>query len=223
MTQAASWPRAWLVWPLEVARLVDPLAPAVESLIPSAALIFGADSAPVLAAAIALVRLTGFVADRHPLGPLLAELLGCQVATLLFYGTGHRPTFDGIQYGAAFVGIDDVSVNEMAHACAFLLTVLNTMGSWLLVALACVSASYPSLAQVLDLDSRSDRGAMMQLVYAVSLAMTSLFVALERRHLMVWAIFAPKLVYEIATTLVTNCVLLTALLASAMTTPPWPS
>ena len=34
---------------------------------------------------------------------------------MLFYGTGHRPTFEGIQYGAAFVGIDDVSVNGVAH------------------------------------------------------------------------------------------------------------
>jgi hypothetical protein len=44
------------------------------------------------------------------------------VATMLFYGTGHRPTFEGIQYGAAFVGIDDVSVNGVAHfwcVCVF--------------------------------------------------------------------------------------------------------
>jgi len=34
-------------------------------------------------------------------------------ATLLFYGTGHRATFEGIQYGAAFLGIDDVSVNHV--------------------------------------------------------------------------------------------------------------
>ena len=229
-SEAALLP-AWLAWPVETSWSVEPLSPAVESLVPAAALIYGADSAPILAVVVALMRLVAFVTDGHPLGPFLAELLGCQVATLLFYGTGHRPTFEGIQYGAAFVGIDDVSVNRLAHASAFLLTVLNTMGAWLLSALACVSASCPSFPPgrcdahgpsapsekaSRDADASSGRGAMMQLVYAVSLAMTSLFVALERRHLMVWAIFAPKLVYEIATALVTNGVLLTAVLSSSL-------
>ena len=192
---------------------LDPLSPIVECLIPSAALIFGADSAPVLAAAVALLRLVGFVTKGHPLGPLLAEFLTCQVATGLFYGTGHRPTFEGIQYGAAFVGIDDVSVNDVAHVCAFVLTVLNTMGSWVLTALASISAARPPVSLR---DGVGDgRGAMLQLVYAVSLAMTSLFVALERRHLMVWAIFAPKLVYDMATALVSNCVVLARLVAKA--------
>ena len=50
----------------------------------------------------------------------------------------------------------------------------------------------------------------MQVHYALSLAMTAVFVGIERRHLMVWAIFAPKLVYEIATALVSNGIFLVA-------------
>lgn len=102
---------------------VEPLSPVAESMVPVAALILGADSAPTLAGAVALMRLAPFVTyttqDSHSqhsaAGQLISEMLVCYVATLLFYGTGHRPTFEGIQYGAAFVGIDDVSVNDTAH------------------------------------------------------------------------------------------------------------
>ena len=52
--------------------------------------------------------------------------------------SGHRPTFEGIQYGAAFVGIDNVN-SAVAHACAFVLTVLNTLGAWIFVTIACLS------------------------------------------------------------------------------------
>ena len=34
-----------------------------------------------------------------------------------------RPTFEAIQYGAAFVGVDDVSESSMAHLAAFSLVV----------------------------------------------------------------------------------------------------
>ena len=98
---------------------VRPLNAVVESMVPVAALIFGADSAPVLAMAVAVLRLLPFVTNSrtspHPVGQALRGMLVCFVASMLFYGTGHRPTFEGIQYGAAFVGIDDVSVNGLAH------------------------------------------------------------------------------------------------------------
>ena len=89
-------------------------------MVPVAALIFGADSAPVLAAAVAVMRLLPFVTNSrctnsHREGQALRGMLVCYVASMLFYGTGHRPTFEGIQYGAAFVGIDDVSANDLAH------------------------------------------------------------------------------------------------------------
>ena len=54
---------------------VEPLNAVVESMVPVAALIFGADSAPVLGAAVAVLRLLPFVTDGHPEGQSLREML----------------------------------------------------------------------------------------------------------------------------------------------------
>jgi len=55
--------------------VVEPLNAVVESMVPVAALIFGADSAPVLGAAVAVLRLLPFVTDGHPEGQSLREML----------------------------------------------------------------------------------------------------------------------------------------------------
>ena len=70
---------------------------------------------------------------------------------------------------------------------AFMLTVLNTMGSWLLTTCSCLPTQGESGGAQDDLENARDAGAgaMVQLVYAASLAATALFVGVERRHLMV--------------------------------------
>ena len=44
--------------------------------------------------------------------------------------------------------------------------------------------------------------------FVFSSSLTSLFVFLERRHLMVWRVFAPKLVFEFATLIVVDVMLI---------------
>ena len=58
------------------------------ALSPAAALILGADSAPVLGAATILLRLLHCVTDEQPAGTVVFEALACMVATMLFYGSG---------------------------------------------------------------------------------------------------------------------------------------
>jgi len=165
------------------------------SLLPPFSLIFGPDSPPIVTASL----LACFLLTSPPSStphlidslPFFEFFLFFQMQ-LLFYGTGHRPTFEGIQYGAAFLGVDDVSVNSLAHFSAFLLTFLNTMGSWIIL------APFSSLS-CLPLN-----GIFLQVFASFNLVATSIFVAIERRHLMVWAIFAPKLVFDVTISFVLN-------------------
>eukprot|EP00960_Hanusia_phi_P027238 746715-Hanusia_phi.AAC.1 len=69
---------------------------------------------------------------------------------------------------------------------------MGPQGSWILLAPFC------------SLNARDSDGIFMQTFASLNLVATSIFVAIERRHLMVWAIFAPKLVFDIAICLVLN-------------------
>jgi len=78
---------------------------------------------------------------------------------------------------------------------AFLLTVLNTIGAWILTSCACLSTRRERGGERgredggerggLGVSRCESTGGMVQLVYAASLAATALFVGVERRHLMV--------------------------------------
>jgi hypothetical protein len=107
-----------------------------------------------------------------------------------FFATGHHSQFNRLQYSSAFVGFDEFSF--VIGGC---LLFLNTFGTELLVllllghdVLSCASSSYsasllPSLGTKL-------------LVSDFRCLLTTLCVLLQRRHLMVWAIFAPKFIFD---------------------------
>ena len=72
----------------------------------------------------------------------------------------------------------------------------------------CDTALVGPCTAVVEGEAARAAGVVLQLVYGITLAMTALFVAIQRRHLMVWAIFAPKLVYDVAVVLVIDVLLL---------------
>jgi phosphatidylinositol glycan class O len=114
---------------------------------------------------------------------------------LMYFVTGHHSSFPSLQNAAAFVGFDHFEW----YRAGFLLS-LNTFGIFGLFLWHLI----PSLQHTVILS-----------FFSLSTTATTLFVALQRRHLMVWAIFAPKYIFESAILLVVN-----ALVCIAPTTAP---
>ncbi|CAI5731164.1 unnamed protein product [Hyaloperonospora brassicae] len=124
-------------------------------------------------------------------------LLWASCSYQAFFTTGHANTFTSLQNAAGFVGFDDFSFYG-----AGVLLGLNTFGCFVIAILA---------LPWLTLDRPSD-GRTVALAfsayYTLNALVSTLFVALQRRHLMVWAIFAPKFIFDGVTLLVVDFLLL---------------
>ncbi|XP_051973307.1 GPI ethanolamine phosphate transferase 3 [Xyrauchen texanus] len=143
-------------------------------------------------------------------------------AAQFFHATGHLPTFPSIQWGAAFVGFPQGHTGTVLPAS---LVTLNTFSSHIIFAVSCpLLLFWPLVCEVRGAPStRSARGqeiedAVMEMrlrenpqkfsAALLQLAARYLFVngaqvlasvcaaAILRRHLMVWKVFAPKLMFE---------------------------
>lgn len=116
-------------------------------------------------------------------------LLFASVAYHAFFFTGHQNTFTSLQNAAGFVGFD-----EFQFYAAGVLLGLNTFGNYALALLA--------LPWLLVAGRSSQvaawRAALLAFLafFALNAAVSTAFVALQRRHLMVWAIFAPKFLFD---------------------------
>lgn len=110
------------------------------------------------------------------------------VATQAFFATGHESSFNKLHYASPFVGFDEY---EYFRGAAML--GLNTFGTYVAAAALATGAR--------------QRRALLLALSAKAATMVA-FVALERRHLMVWAIFAPKYVFDGVALLVANAALL---------------
>ncbi|GAQ80076.1 phosphatidylinositol glycan class O [Klebsormidium nitens] len=126
--------------------------------------------------------------------------------TQLFFCTGHRCAFDALQYTAAFVGFEGFS---FARSGALLAA--NTFAAHILVAFG-----LPLLVfrRALKWPERADLRVMLGrvvlgygLARALACLVTTGTVAILRRHLMVWSIFAPKFVFDSCSLLVTDILL----------------
>jgi phosphatidylinositol glycan class O len=124
-------------------------------------------------------------------------LLWASCSYQAFFTTGHANTFTSLQNAAGFVGFDDFN-----FYVAGALLGLNTFGCFALAALA-----LPWLNR-----EHSHRGVKPLLAFSayfsLNAVVSTLFVALQRRHLMVWAIFAPKFIFDGVVLLVTDSLLL---------------
>ena len=149
-------------------------------LLPSFLLLLGPKSS-------VLVLLALLVVHHHPFHPShsLAHLSFLFFLSLsLFFSSSHSQAFSSLQISAAFIGFDAfhlvpagvmLACNTFAHL--FLLTAWVGVGGWR----ACAAVLW---------------------LFVVRLCCTMLNAMVNRRHLMVWEIFAPKFVFDGLSTLV---------------------
>ncbi|KAL4609488.1 GPI ethanolamine phosphate transferase 3 [Arapaima gigas] len=151
--------------------------------------------------------------------PWVSVLLWDLAATQFFHATGHLPTFPSIQWDAAFVGFPKGHVGTLLPGS---LVTLNTFSSHILFAVGCpLLLFWPLVCEVRALrqgHGASKEDAVMEMRLRerpqkfssalVQLAARCFFIkgaqvlasvlaaAILRRHLMVWKVFAPKLMFE---------------------------
>ncbi|KAL8258655.1 hypothetical protein R6Q59_026608 [Mikania micrantha] len=124
-------------------------------------------------------------------------------ASCLFFCTGHWCAFDGLRYAAAFIGFDEFTIVPQA----ILLTIetygfshiLPTLGlPFLVICQHSTKQSKESLIQLFQVY------LIYGLIMAVTTTFTVLCVMIQRRHLMVWGLFAPKFVFDVVGLLLTD-------------------
>ncbi|XP_076876496.1 GPI ethanolamine phosphate transferase 3, catalytic subunit [Brachyhypopomus gauderio] len=162
--------------------------------------------------------------------PWTPVVLWSLAASQFFHTTGHLPTFPSIQWGAAFVGFPQGHVGTTLPA---LLVTLNTFASHILFAVACpLLLLWPLVCEVRG--SRTGRpvagedgddvamemklrenpqqfsSALLQLsaryllIGGAQVLASVCAAAVLRRHLMVWKVFAPKLMFEASAFIVSS-------------------
>ncbi|XP_071767756.1 GPI ethanolamine phosphate transferase 3, catalytic subunit [Centroberyx gerrardi] len=165
--------------------------------------------------------------------PWTPVVLWSLAATQFFHATGHLPTFPSIQWGAAFVGFPGGHTGTVLPA---LLVTLNTFASHILFAVGCpLLLFWPLVCEVrgsrggraggeegedavmemrLRENPRQFGSALLQLstrylfIQGAQVFASVCAAAILRRHLMVWKVFAPKLMFEASGFLVSSVFLL---------------
>lgn len=129
------------------------------------------------------------------------------LAVCLFFCTGHWCAFDGLRYGAAFTGFDEFILIRQAILLAIetfgFSHILPIFGLPFLVVNKNLSSPdgqrkgsvFIQLSQVYLING---------LITATTVTVTILCVSIQRRHLMVWGLFAPKFVFEVAGLVLTD-------------------
>ncbi|XP_076171426.1 phosphatidylinositol glycan anchor biosynthesis class O [Ptiloglossa arizonensis] len=143
------------------------------------------------------------------------------IAEYFFYGTGHQPTFPTIHWDAAFVGTGGHFYGSFLPA---ILIGMNTFGSHIILGatlplLVIVPFTlylvFPKLVKVKFLEDDMKRGELLlfeqdsvfhaaifsvagkyTLLHGIRTFGSMLAATIHCRHLMVWKIFAPKLIFE---------------------------
>lgn len=143
------------------------------------------------------------------------------IAEYFFYGTGHQPTFPTIHWDAAFVGTGGHFYGNLLPA---ILIGINTFGSHIILGatlplLVIVPFTFylvfPKLAKIKFSEDNMKRGELHLfeqdsvfhaaifsvagkyiLLHGIRTFGSMLATTIHCRHLMVWKIFAPKLIFE---------------------------
>ena len=143
------------------------------------------------------------------------------IAEYFFYGTGHQPTFPTIHWEAAFVGTGGHFYGNLLPA---ILIGINTFGSHVILGatlplLVIVPFTlylvFPKLIKVKFLEDDMKRGELLLfeqdsvfhtavfsvagkyiMLHGIRTFGSMLAATIHCRHLMVWKIFAPKLIFE---------------------------
>lgn len=151
---------------------------------------------------------TAGISILDPLPVLQWSLL----AVCLLFASGHWCAFDGLRYGAAFVGFDEFILIPQA----ILLTIdtfgfshiLSVFGLPLFVAFP--SPFYQTEHKSLFPIKLFWIFMVYGLITAITAAATILCVTIQRRHLMVWGLFAPKFVFDVVGLILTDLLIFVA-------------
>lgn len=137
------------------------------------------------------------------------------LAVALFFCTGHWCAFDGLRYGAAFVGFDEFMLIRQAilltidtFGCSHLLPIF---GLPLLVSQRHLNGQ-PKHSKLHIAVQLCQVFLMYGFITTTALAFTAMCVTLHRRHLMVWGLFAPKYVFEVVGLILTDVLICLAAL-----------
>ncbi|KAL6578210.1 hypothetical protein OROMI_010538 [Orobanche minor] len=119
------------------------------------------------------------------------------LAVCLFFCTGHWCAFDGLRYAAAFVGFDEFNLVRQA-----ILLTIDTFGfSHILPIFGLpflVASFYPPRQNKQVFSMKLCQVYLMYgFITATTVTFTMLCVTIQRRHLMVWGLFAPKFVFDV--------------------------
>lgn len=139
-------------------------------------------------------------------GPSLAIFVSI-LCSHYFFQTGHDNTFTSLQNAAAFVGFDSFS-----FYISGLLLGLNTFGVYLLGLCGFVGhvSFHPKKhREKHSLHLKAERASSIFTVvgyFGLNAVLSTVFVAIQRRHLFVWAIFAPKFIFDGVILLFVNAV-----------------
>ena len=115
-------------------------------------------------------------------------------SVVVFFGGGHACSFDGLHFASAFTGFREFRFYVMG----FLLGFETWSGDVLLAAAVPLFAAFTARKNTLEEFKRVASRLSLKIAFfrAVAVASATLCAALHRRHLMVWAIFAPKFVFD---------------------------
>ncbi|KAL5702939.1 hypothetical protein ACHQM5_028097 [Ranunculus cassubicifolius] len=129
------------------------------------------------------------------------------LAICLFFYTGHWCAFDGLRYGAAFTGFDEFNLVRQAIILSIdtfgMSHILPVLGIPLLVIF-----QYPGRLNSQERNDLFANLARVLLIYGLITSVTTTFtmicVTIQRRHLMVWGLFAPKFVFDVVGLILTD-------------------
>ncbi|ESQ41710.1 hypothetical protein EUTSA_v10012592mg [Eutrema salsugineum] len=136
----------------------------------------------------------------NPLSVLQWTLL----SICMFFASGHWCAFDGLRYGAAFVGFDEFVLIRQA-----VLLTIETFGFSIILSVFGLPLLIPIHSQTPQAhgEKRYQLFQMYMLygvISATTVTATILCVTIHRRHLMVWGLFAPKFVFDVVGLILTD-------------------
>lgn len=121
---------------------------------------------------------------------VLAGTMMAFIGIQYFFATGHSYLFSDIQFDAAFVGMDSASI-----ILGGALVVLNTVGAPMLAATA-LPLFRPKYIKISPYWWLYTASLTFLLVFGSACASSVIFVSYARRHLMVWRVFCPKMLFD---------------------------
>ncbi|CAK9165920.1 unnamed protein product [Ilex paraguariensis] len=132
------------------------------------------------------------------------------LAVCLFFCTGHWCAFDGLRYAAAFIGFDEFNLIRQAALLSIetfgFSHILPILGLPFLVACQ-YSCGQAENRKKLILMHLFIVYLIFGFIMATTVTFTILCVTIQRRHLMVWGLFAPKFVFDVVGLILTDTII----------------